>query len=228
MILLSNFRVIAAHWDQRPFKWLSETWRHTKPRFAITNGAIERDTTPFKKHKWQSSSIIGNNEWKLGLFAVKIKHFFFVFSDVSTKVQRFEENPWRTAFEYNNKKRKYNQNRRKFEQTPKLVRFIVKWFQVSFNTFKYPMESIKFCFLCSDLMHIKEKAENTLKLANEWQTEQKHREQLMNKKINMQTEHIRCTTGITLSTANILTLIVISFCIRLVFCLAHYWTIDMH
>lgn len=79
MILLSNFRVIAAHWDQRPFKWLSETWRHTKPRFAITNGAIERDTTPFKKHKWQSSSIIGNNEWKLGLFAVKIKHFFLYF-----------------------------------------------------------------------------------------------------------------------------------------------------
>lgn len=72
-------------------------------------------------------------------------------------------------------------------------------------------------------MDIKDKAESTLKLAGDWQEEQKQREELMNKKIAMQTEHIRCTTGLTVNT--ILTMIVITVCIRLVLHLAHCWTI---
>lgn len=46
--------------------------------------------------------------------------------------------------------------------------------------------------MSSNLLEIKEKAGHTLKTATEWQLEQKHRDELINKKINMQSEHIRC------------------------------------
>lgn len=43
----------------------------------------------------------------------------------------------------------------------------------------------------STLLDIKDKADHTLKTANEWQLEQKQRDELINKKITMQAEHIR-------------------------------------
>lgn len=42
-----------------------------------------------------------------------------------------------------------------------------------------------------NLLEIKSNAENTLRTANEWQVEQKQRDDMINKKISMQTDHIR-------------------------------------
>lgn len=42
-----------------------------------------------------------------------------------------------------------------------------------------------------DLLEIKSNAENTLRTAKEWQNEQKQRDDMINKKISMQTDHIR-------------------------------------
>lgn len=46
----------------------------------------------------------------------------------------------------------------------------------------------------SNLKEIKGKAEHTLSTATEWQREQHRRDELINKKIAMQEEHIRCTS----------------------------------
>lgn len=42
-----------------------------------------------------------------------------------------------------------------------------------------------------NLLEIKANAETTLRTAKEWQSEQKQRDEMINKKIAMQTDHIR-------------------------------------
>lgn len=53
---------------------------------------------------------------------------------------------------------------------------------------------LSFFLFHSNLKEIKGKAEHTLNTANEWQREQHRRDELINKKIAMQEEHIRCTS----------------------------------
>lgn len=42
-----------------------------------------------------------------------------------------------------------------------------------------------------NLIEIKANAENTLRTAKEWQCEQEQRDEMINKKVSMQTDHIR-------------------------------------
>lgn len=56
------------------------------------------------------------------------------------------------------------------------------------------MSFFAIAFFRSNLKEIKGKAEHTLSTANEWKREQQRRDELINKKLTMQEEHIRCTS----------------------------------
>lgn len=59
---------------------------------------------------------------------------------------------------------------------------------------RYPshiFRSLTIALTYRNLLEIKSNAENTLRTAKEWQNEQKQRDDMINKKISMQTDHIR-------------------------------------
>lgn len=70
-------------------------------------------------------------------------------------------------------------------------------------------------FPFSNLQEIKDKATHTLNTANEWQYEQQRREELINKKIQMQSEHIRCRCQREILMA-FLRFVIVCFCINVI------------
>lgn len=119
-----------------------------------------------------------------------------------------------------------------FDQATKFVWSVIHWFQVSLSkqllivffgernliliNFAVFRETNTINDDFSNLLEIRDKAEHTLKTANEWQTEQRQRDELLNKKIAMQSEHIRCHRYRNLAVCRLLKpFIVICFCLSI-------------